>query len=152
MEQRIEAKLALGGHAEVVGELEALIGEHPYRERLHAQLMIALYRSERQADALQVYQDARGKLVDELGIEPGERLRDLERAILVQDPDLQLAAVEGSKEAQSAGGSPRAARLSAVTPNSRSSPPVSMTLSPAGGACSCFPESPASARADSPTS
>ena len=92
MEQRIEAKLALGGHAEVVGELEALIREHPYRERLHAQLMIALYRSERQAEALQAYQDARGKLVEELGIEPGERLRDLERAILAQDPELQLAA------------------------------------------------------------
>ena len=102
MEQRIEAKLALGGHAEVVGELEALIREHPYRERLHSQLMIALYRSERQAEALQAYQEARGKLVEELGIEPGERLRDLERAILAQDPELQLAAVEGSTEARPA--------------------------------------------------
>jgi DNA-binding SARP family transcriptional activator len=99
-EQSIEAKLALGGHAEVVGKLEALIREHPYRERLHAQLMIALYRSERQADALQAYQAARGKLVDELGIEPGERLRDLERAILAQDPELQITAVEESGEAE----------------------------------------------------
>jgi DNA-binding SARP family transcriptional activator/tetratricopeptide (TPR) repeat protein len=93
-EQLIEAKLALGAHAEVVGQLEILIGEHPYRERLRAQLMLALYRSERQADALQAYQDARRTLVDELGIEPGERLRELERAILEQDPGLHLVAAE----------------------------------------------------------
>ena len=92
LEALIEAKLALGGHAEVVGQLEALIGEYPYRERLVAQLMLALYRSERQADALQAYQDARRTLVEELGIEPGERLRELERAILAQDPELHLAA------------------------------------------------------------
>ena len=88
LEQLVEAKLALGGHAEVVGQLETLIAEHPYRERLRAQLMLALYRSDRQADALQAYQDARGTLVEELGIEPGERLRELERAILAQDPAL----------------------------------------------------------------
>ena len=90
LEQLIEAKLALGGHAELVGELERLIDEHPYRERLHAQLMLALYRSDRQADALQAYQDARRTLVEQLGIEPGERLRRLERAILAQDPALHL--------------------------------------------------------------
>ena len=94
LEQLIEAKLALGGHAEVVGQLEALIGDYPYRERLRAQLMLALYRSDRQADALQTYQEARRTLVEELGIEPGERLRELERAILAQDPQLQLAATE----------------------------------------------------------
>jgi DNA-binding SARP family transcriptional activator/tetratricopeptide (TPR) repeat protein len=93
-EQLIEAKLALGAHAEVVRPLETLIDEHPYRERLRAQLMLALYRSDRQADALQAYQDARTALVDELGIEPGERLRELERAILAQDPGLSLAAAE----------------------------------------------------------
>ena len=92
LEQLIEAKLEVGAHAQVVGQLEALIGDHPYRERMRAQLMLALYRSERQADALQAYQDARRALVDELGIEPGERLRELERAILAQDPALQLAA------------------------------------------------------------
>ncbi len=91
-EQLIEAKLALGAHAEVVGPLETLIGEHPYRERLRAQLMLALYRSDRQAEALQAYQDARRTLVEKLGIEPGERLRELERAILAQDPGLHLAA------------------------------------------------------------
>jgi DNA-binding SARP family transcriptional activator len=88
LEQLIEAKLALGGHAEVVGQLEALIAEHPYRERLRGQLMLALYRCDRQADALQAYQDARTTLVEQLGIEPGERLRELERAILEQDPAL----------------------------------------------------------------
>jgi DNA-binding SARP family transcriptional activator len=94
LEQLIEAKLALGGHAEVVGQLEALISEHPYREHLRALQMLALYRSDRQADALQAYQDARRTLVEELGIEPGERLRELERAILAQDPELHLAAEE----------------------------------------------------------
>ena len=79
LEELIEAKLALGRHSELVGQLEALVGEHPYRERLRAQLMLALYRSDRQADALQAYQDARRTLVDQLGIEPGERLRRLER-------------------------------------------------------------------------
>jgi hypothetical protein len=90
LEELIEAKLALGRHAEPVGELEVLIAEYPYRERLRAQLMLALYRSERQAEALQTYQDARRQLVEELGIEPGERLRALERAVLAQDPALAL--------------------------------------------------------------
>ena len=88
LEDLNEAKLALGHHSELIGELEALIGEHPYRERLRAQLILALYRCERQADALQAYQDARRILVEELGIEPGERLRELERAVLAQDPGL----------------------------------------------------------------
>ena len=92
LEELAEAKLALGRHAEVVGELERLIREHPYRERLRAQLMLALYRSDRQAEALQVYQDARRSLVEELGIEPGERLRELERAILAQDQELAITA------------------------------------------------------------
>jgi DNA-binding SARP family transcriptional activator len=87
----VEARLALGCHAELVGELERLVAEHPYRERLRAQLMLALYRSERQAEALQAYQNARRTLVEQLGIEPGEGLRELERAILAQDPGLQLA-------------------------------------------------------------
>ena len=98
LEQLIEAKLGLGAHAEVVGQLEALIAEHPYRERLRAQLMLALYRSDRQADALQAYQNARRTLVEELGIEPGERLRELERAILAQDPELHLAVEEPAAE------------------------------------------------------
>ena len=92
LELLIEAKLALGRHAEVVAELETLTREHPYRERLRGLLMLALYRSDRQAEALQAYQDARRQLVAELGIEPGEQLRDLERAILAQDPALSLPA------------------------------------------------------------
>jgi predicted ATPase/DNA-binding SARP family transcriptional activator/class 3 adenylate cyclase len=92
LELLVDAKLALGRHAEVVGELERLIADYPYRERLRAQLMLALYRSERQADALQAYQDARRALVGELGIEPGEGLRDLERAILSQEPSLAAPA------------------------------------------------------------
>lgn len=95
LEQLVEAKLALGRHGELVGQLEALITQHPYRERLRAQLMLALYRSDRQADALQTYQNARRTLVEELGIEPGERLRRLEHAILAQAPTLQLPAPEG---------------------------------------------------------
>jgi DNA-binding SARP family transcriptional activator len=102
LEQLIDAKLALGAHAEVVGRLETLIDENPYRERLHAQLMLALYRSDRQAEALQVYQDARRKLVEELGIEPGQQLRELERAILAQDPALAVKAVEPSPEPHAA--------------------------------------------------
>ena len=91
VEQLIEAKLALGRHVEVIAQLEGLVDEHPYRERLRAQLMLALYRADRQADALQAYQDARRQLVEELGIEPGERLRELERAVLAQDPSLALS-------------------------------------------------------------
>jgi DNA-binding SARP family transcriptional activator len=90
LEQLFEAKLALGRHAEVVSPLEALIAEHPYRERLHAQLMLALYRSDRQADALQAYQNARRRLVEDLGIEPGAQLRELEQAVLAQDPALAV--------------------------------------------------------------
>ena len=94
LEQLIEAKLELGRHGEVVAELEGLIAEHPYRERLRGQLMLALYRCDRQADALQAYQDARRVLVDELGIEPAERLRELERAILAHDPALAGSAAQ----------------------------------------------------------
>jgi DNA-binding SARP family transcriptional activator len=88
VEERIEAELALGRHDDLVGELEALIAKNPLRERLRAQLMLALYRSGRQSEALASYQDARKTLVEELGIEPGRPLRDLHQAILNQDPEL----------------------------------------------------------------
>ena len=88
LEDRIDADLALGRHGALVAELERLVAEHPFRERLRAQLMLALYRSGRQADALAVYQRTRRTLVDELGIEPGETLQKLERAILEHDPAL----------------------------------------------------------------
>jgi DNA-binding SARP family transcriptional activator len=88
LERRIEADLTLGRHAEVAGELEALIKKHPLREQLRANQMLALYRAGRQAEALEAYQDARGALVDGLGIDPGPALQELERAILNQDPTL----------------------------------------------------------------
>jgi predicted ATPase/DNA-binding SARP family transcriptional activator len=90
LEDRIDADLALARHAQLVGELEGLVAEQPLRERLRGQLMLALYRAGRQADALAVYQRARRTLVEELGIEPGESLRKLERAILEQDPSLNV--------------------------------------------------------------
>ena len=90
LEDRIDAELALGRHRQLVGELEQLVAEQPLRERARGQLMLALYRSDRQADALAVYQRARTTLVDELGIEPGESLRKLERAILEQDASLDV--------------------------------------------------------------
>ena len=86
VEARIDADLALGRHAELVGELETLVAHNPLRERLRGQLMLALYRCGRQAEALDVYRQGRRVLVDELGIEPGEELRRLQRAILDQDP------------------------------------------------------------------
>jgi DNA-binding SARP family transcriptional activator/tetratricopeptide (TPR) repeat protein len=94
VEQRIDAVLATGRHAELIGELEALVRDHPLRERLRGQLMLCLYRSGRQAEALETYQAARRALVGELGIEPGRRLRELHQAILLQDPGLDLRAAE----------------------------------------------------------
>ena len=88
VERRIAADLELGRHAELVGELEVLVRDHPLREGLCAQLMLALYRSGRQAEALNVYRETRSLLVDELGIEPSPVLRELEQAILRQEPDL----------------------------------------------------------------
>jgi DNA-binding SARP family transcriptional activator len=98
LEQRIEADLALGRHRELVGELEQLASEHPMRERFRAQLMYALYRSGRQPEALDVYRSTRETLMHEFGIEPTPRLRELERAILTQDPSLDLGgAVEADR-------------------------------------------------------
>jgi YVTN family beta-propeller protein len=90
LEDRIEADLRLGRHRELVAELEGLVRDHPLRERLWAQLLLALYRSGRQADALLAYQRARSVLVEELGIDPGAELRRLHAAILAQDPALDL--------------------------------------------------------------
>ena len=88
LESVVEAELALGRHAELIPEIKALVKRHPLSEHLHAQLMLALYRSGRQAEALGVYRAARRVLVDQLGIEPSEELRELERRILEQDPEL----------------------------------------------------------------
>jgi DNA-binding SARP family transcriptional activator/DNA-binding beta-propeller fold protein YncE len=88
LEETIEAGLALGRHSDLVPELTALVGEHPLRERLRGQLMLALYRAGRQSDALQAYREGRRLLAEELGIDPGPELQRLEREILVQDPSL----------------------------------------------------------------
>jgi DNA-binding SARP family transcriptional activator len=90
LEERIEAELESGRHGDLVGELEALAREHPLREQLRRSLMLALYRSGRQAEALQVYHDARRALVDELGIEPSAALQQLHGAMLRHDPQLEL--------------------------------------------------------------
>ena len=92
LEVRAEAELALGGHAELVGELDELVGREPFRERLWGHLMLALYRSGRQADALSAYRTVRDQLADQLGIDPGPELRRLEERILRQDSGLDLAA------------------------------------------------------------
>jgi predicted ATPase/DNA-binding SARP family transcriptional activator len=86
----IDSELALGHHEEVVQEIETLVRRHPLRERLHAQLMLALYRCGRQADALAAYQDARRTLVEQLGLEPGRELQELEKAVLTHDPVLDV--------------------------------------------------------------
>lgn len=90
IEERMDAELALGRHEKIIPELESLIATNPLRERLGGQLMLALYRSRRQAEALRVYSDTRKRLVGELGIEPSQQLRALEQAILRQDPALDL--------------------------------------------------------------
>ena len=88
LEERIAVEVLLGREAQVVAELEGLVREYPYRERLHGQLMLSLYRAGRQADALAAYRAARSVLVDELGIEPSAELRQLQEAILAQDETL----------------------------------------------------------------
>jgi DNA-binding SARP family transcriptional activator/predicted ATPase len=92
LEDRVEADLALALHGELVGELETLVRRHPQRERVRGQLMLALYRSGRHAEALESYQGFRRMLTDELGIDPPARLRELERRMLQQDPSLDVAA------------------------------------------------------------
>src|SRR4051794_31991830 len=85
-ETLIDAQLALGAHAEALSVLTGLVRAHPMRERFHAQLVTALYRCGRQADALRAYQEARQALIDELGVEPGPELKALEAAVLAHDP------------------------------------------------------------------
>ena len=92
LEDRIAADLALGRHEDVLPELESLVAAHPLRERLQGQLLVALYRCGRQAEALEAYRAARRRFVDELGVEPGPELQALERKILEHDPSLQAPA------------------------------------------------------------
>ena len=107
VEARIDADLALGRHDALTAELERLAAEHPLRERLHGQLMLALYRCGRQADALAAYQRVRDLLADELGIDPGEPLRRLHASVLAHDPTLdwcggRQAPAEGHRDLASA--------------------------------------------------
>jgi WD40 repeat protein/DNA-binding SARP family transcriptional activator len=97
-ELAIDADLAAGRHQEIIGDIDALLGQHPLRERLHAQRMLALYRCGRQADALQAFRDARRLLVEEIGVEPGPELRGLHDAILQHDPALEPAPSELPRE------------------------------------------------------
>jgi DNA-binding SARP family transcriptional activator len=103
---RIDCDLALGHHERVLGELNVLLREHPLRERLRAQQMLALYRADRQADALAAFAEARRTLVDDLGIEPSESLQRLQQAVLRHDPSLETpegtAAVNGLKPGRAA--------------------------------------------------
>jgi predicted ATPase/DNA-binding SARP family transcriptional activator len=102
IEDRVDADLALGRHREVVGTLDGLVTEHPLRERLSGQRMLALYRSGRQADALRAYQSLRKRLAEELGIDPSPALQQLEAAVLAQDPALDSVGVQASAAASEA--------------------------------------------------
>jgi YVTN family beta-propeller protein len=112
---QIDAELALGRHANVVGQLESMTAANPYQERLAGQLMLALYRSGRQADALEVYRSLRRRLDEELGLQPSQELRDLEAAILRQDERLAAPAVVAPESA--------AVEAPAAEPGSPGTPP-----------------------------
>ena len=123
LEQRIEHDLALGRHAEVVARARRRSPPStPYRERLHAQLMLALYRSGRQADALEAYRRARHALVEDLGLDPSPELKRLEAAILSQDPALEL---ERDRAAAGTGAAPR--------PSAAAAAPADAAARPRGG-------------------
>ena len=136
LERRVELDLADGRGAELVGELEGLVAEHPLRERLRGQLMLALYRSGRQADALAAYQAARATLVESLGLEPGPALQALERAILRQDASLVAAAaaedalpeLRRSVIVASIDGDALDSLLAIAAPLARSAPPRELIL------------------------
>jgi len=116
VEDRVAADLALGRFVDVVPELQALVSAHPYRERFHGQLMLALYQSGRQADALETYAVARRALSGELGLEPSQTLRRLEQAILQQDPALDAPqTATGVDRATSTASIPRSRRLRVLT-------------------------------------
>ncbi len=91
IEDRVDAELALGHHAGLVGELRSLVSAYPFRERITRQLMIALYRSGRQSEALSAFEDARSRLASEVGIDPGSQLQALEQLVLRHDPSLDLS-------------------------------------------------------------
>ncbi|HYL39930.1 MAG TPA: BTAD domain-containing putative transcriptional regulator, partial [Candidatus Binatus sp.] len=123
---RIDAELLLGRHAELVPELESLVRRNPLNERLCAQLMVALYRSGRQARALEVYQTTRRFLVDELGIEPGENLERLQRAILRHDRELEPPTISRAAGAPPAGAARASSDGALIRPSRRQRKTVSV--------------------------
>ena len=106
LERRLEAELARGRHADVLGEIQTLVSEHPLREPVHGLLMLALYRCGRQAEALEAYRSARAGLVEELGISPGPALQELEGSILRQDPELLPEVADGARPFAPRAGAP----------------------------------------------
>jgi DNA-binding SARP family transcriptional activator len=114
IEDRIDAELALGQHVSLVPELTALVAGQPLRERLRSQLMLALYRSGRQVEALEVYRAGRSALVEELGIEPGQLLQQLERRILIQDPELDAQGPPAARATANRAANPVRKRLVAL--------------------------------------
>ena len=120
---RIDCDLALGRHEQLIGELNRLVSEYPLRERLRAQQMLALYRADRQAEALDAYQHARQTLVDELGIEPSEALQRLQRGILAHDPALEIATGIGARTGPAAQPLPAA---ESPLPPARTEPPTTL--------------------------
>ena len=138
----VDADLAAGRHAEVIGELDALVAQQPLHERLHAQRMLALYRSGRQGDALEAYREARTALVEQIGVEPGAELRRLHEAILAQDPALDAPAGRSPRPCLS--GSPRRTRSGRRLrrePGCRCSPPrwCSRACSRSASSACCSP-------------
>jgi hypothetical protein len=142
LEARIDADLALGGHAGLTGELDRLVSEHPLRERVHAQRILALYRCGRQADALAAYRRVRELLADELGVDPEEPLQRLHHAVLTHDRALDWRpATPGPPGASSP------SCRSATDPT-----PLSPTTKQCGSATSTTPPSPESTRAPTESS
>jgi DNA-binding SARP family transcriptional activator/tetratricopeptide (TPR) repeat protein len=135
--ERVDTLLRMGKHSEVIGELTELVTEQPHQQRVVGQLMLALYRAGRTADALQVFQDARRGVADELGLDPGTELQELHAAILRCDPDLEVPGLPASAT-QTAG------RQQILPPSAPTSPPVASPVSagtpipaqlPAGTTC-----------------
>jgi DNA-binding SARP family transcriptional activator len=121
---RLDVDLRLGRHAQLIGELQQLIAEYPLREQLHAQLMLALYRSQRTADALTVFNRCRDRLIEELGVEPGQPLRSLHARVLAADPELDWHAVPAAdasvgERTNRAASAARSARSAAATDTGR---------------------------------
>ena len=151
LEERVEADLAAGRHAALVGELRQLVVDHPTRERLAGQLMLALYRCGQQADALEAFHAARRVLVAEIGVEPGPELRRLEQAILRHDVALELRAPEAELPPRARSRSARR-RSRAGRPSSPGCASAGTARAPATARSSRWSASAGSARRGSPPS